>query len=78
MSTIILLENEKVYTKTRALIEIAKHLEGFPKSFVFLKIIPVRIRDFFYDIISKYRYRIFRNKENCKIPSSDVRKKFLS
>lgn len=77
LSTIILIENEKVLTKTTALIEIAKHLVGLPKLLVVFKIIPVKIRDFLYDIFSKYRYRIFGKKEDCKIPSSDVRKKYL-
>ena len=78
LSTIILIENEKVLTKTTALIEIAKYLVGLPKLVVFFKIIPVEIRDFFYDIFSKYRYSIFGKKQDCKIPSTDVKKKFLS
>lgn len=78
LSTIILLQHEKVYTKTNALIEIAKHLVGFPKIFVLMKIIPKGIRDFFYDVFSKYRYKLFGKKENCAIPTSDIRKKFLS
>lgn len=78
LSTIILLQDEKVYTKTTALMEIAKHLVGFPKIFVLMKIIPKAIRDFFYDVFSKYRYKLFGKKENCTIPTSDIRKKFLS
>lgn len=78
LSTIILIENEKVLTKTTALIEIAKHLVGLPKLLVCFKIIPVEIRDFLYDIFSKYRYRIFGKKENCTIPSNNIKMKFLN
>lgn len=78
LSTIILLKNDTVYTKTTALIEITEQLVGFPKLFVLLKIIPAGIRDVCYDVFSKYRYKLFGKKENCAIPTQEVRKKFLS
>lgn len=78
LSTIILINNKKVYTKTTALIEIAKHLVGFPKIFILMKIIPTIIRDFFYDAFSKYRYELFGKRNNCSIPSKDIKAKFLS
>ncbi len=78
LSTIVLVKEGKTFTKTTALIEIAKDLVGFPKMFVSMKIIPVGIRDFLYDVFSKYRYKLFGKKQNCALPTSDVKKKFLS
>lgn len=77
LSTIILLQEDKIYTKTNGLIEIAKKLVGFPRMFVLLKIIPNPIRDLLYDIFSKNRYRLFGKKNNCKMPSRKIRNKFL-
>lgn len=78
LSTVVLIKAGKVYTKTSALIEISKELVGFPKAFIVLRIIPKGIRDLFYDIFSKYRYRLFGKKMDCVIPTVEVRRKFLS
>lgn len=78
VNTIILLKDKKVYTKSSALIEIANQLAGIPKLLTVFKLIPVSLRDFLYDLFSKYRYRLFGRRKNCKIPSVKVRKKFLS
>lgn len=78
VNTIILLIDNKVYTKSTALIEISKHLYGIPKLLIIFKLIPVGLRDLIYDLFSKYRYRLFGRREKCSIPSVSVRNKFLS
>lgn len=78
LSTIILIKNEKeVYKESTAVIEIIKLLEGKPKIFLIIKIIPRTIRDFFYRIISKNRYKLFGKRESCMIPTEEIRNKFL-
>ncbi len=79
INTIILLKENQVYTKSTAVIEIARDLTGLPRLLILFKIIPVGVRDFVYDLFSKYRYRLFGKKNKaCNIPSNSVRKKFLS
>jgi predicted DCC family thiol-disulfide oxidoreductase YuxK len=78
LSTIIFIKNEKeVYKESTAVIEIIKLLEGKPKIFLIIKIIPRTIRDFFYQIISKNRYKLFGKRESCMIPTAEIRNKFL-
>jgi predicted DCC family thiol-disulfide oxidoreductase YuxK len=77
ISSVILIENQKVYTKTDAVIQIAKHLKGWPKIFRFIKFIPKPIRDFGYDIIAYNRYRLFGKRETCRIPEAFNRHRFL-
>ena len=78
LSTIIFIKNEKeVYKESTAVIEIIKLLVGKPKIFLIIKIIPRTIRDFFYRIISKNRYKLFGKRESCMIPTEEIRNKFL-
>ena len=77
IASVILIDQEKVYTKTDAVIQIAKHLSGWPKLFRLLKYIPKSIRDFGYDLIAKNRYALFGKKASCMIPDASIRHRFL-
>ena len=77
IASVILIDNEKVYTKTDAVIQIARHLKGWPRLFRFIKFIPKPIRDFGYDLIAKNRYILFGKKASCMIPDASIRHRFL-
>lgn len=77
IASVILIDQEKVYTKTDAVIQIAKHLSGWPKLFRLLKFIPKPIRDFGYDLIANNRYTLFGKKASCMIPGTSIRHRFL-
>ncbi|WGQ08651.1 DUF393 domain-containing protein [Pedobacter gandavensis] len=77
LNTIILLENGKTYYRSTAALRIARRLSGFwPLLYGFI-IIPPFIRDFFYQLISKNRYRIWGKQESCMVPSAALKSKFL-
>ena len=77
LQTVILLENGKIYTRSTAALRIARKLKGGWKLFYGFVIVPTFIRDFFYNVIAKNRYRWWGQKESCMVPTPDVRKKFL-
>jgi len=57
--SVLLIQDEKIYTKSSAVLHILKYLDGlWPLLYVFI-IVPRFIRDPVYDIIAKYRYRWF-------------------
>jgi predicted DCC family thiol-disulfide oxidoreductase YuxK len=76
-ASVILIDNEKVYTKTDAVIQIAICLKDWPRLFMWLKLIPKPIRDFAYDLIAKNRYRLFGKRQACSIPDESIRHRFL-
>ena len=73
----VLVSQNKVYKKSSAAFEIAKHLNGWPKIFAPLRILPVTLTNFFYDLIAKNRYKFFGKKEACRIPTKAEKSKFL-
>lgn len=78
LKSIVLLENDKIYTRSTAALRICRHLYGPSRLLYGFIIIPAFIRDIFYKIISKYRYRWFGKREECMIPTPEIRTKFLS
>lgn len=76
-STLILVSNGKYFTRSSAALRIAKEL-SFPYNLTSAFIvIPPFIRNFFYDIVSRNRYRWFGKKDACRIPSAEERAKFI-
>jgi len=65
--TIIYIIGEKYYQRSTAAIYILRDLGGIWKLFYGFIIIPAFIRDFFYNIIARNRYRIFGRREECSI-----------
>jgi predicted DCC family thiol-disulfide oxidoreductase YuxK len=78
IASVILIDQEKVYTKTDAVIQIANRLSGWPKLFRVLKFIPKSIRNFGYDLIAKNRYILFGKRPTCRIPEESIRHRFLA
>ena len=65
------------YRKSTAALEIARDLKGgysLLKNFLFL---PEGLRDRIYDFVAANRYKWFGKKDNCMIPSPELKSKFL-
>jgi len=76
-STLILIDGEKFFTRSSAALRIARNL-SMPYNLLYLFIIvPPFIRNIFYDIISRNRYKWFGKKESCRIPTAEERTKFI-
>ncbi len=76
--SIILIEDAKVYVHSTAALKIARNLDGIWSTFYVIIIVPKFIRDFFYKLFAKNRYKFFGKKDACMIPTAEVREKFLS
>ena len=77
VSTIYFIEQGKIYKQSAAVLRIARRLR-FPwfLGYGFI-IVPRFIRDFFYKLIARNRYRIFGQKETCRIPTPAEMARFL-
>lgn len=77
IDTIIYVYENQVFTKSTAVLMIARSL-NFPFNlFYSLIIIPKSVRNFFYTIIAKRRYHWFGKKDSCMIPSKEVKNLFF-
>ena len=65
------------YEKSTAALQIAKQLSGMlPLLSVFL-IFPKSFRDWIYDIIARNRYKWFGKKDQCMIPTPELKALFI-
>jgi predicted DCC family thiol-disulfide oxidoreductase YuxK len=73
----LLVENEKLYSRSSAVLKVAKHLGGGWKLLYAFIIIPTFIRDPIYNFIARNRYKWFGKKEECMIPTKELKERFL-
>ncbi len=75
--SVILLNDNQLYEKSAAALEITKHLSGLWKYLSIFSILPTFFLNFFYDVIAKNRYKIFGKSESCRMPTPELRERFL-
>ena len=75
--SVVLVQDGKVYKKSQAALRIAAKLKGGWKYLQFLEIVPAFISDTVYDFIGRNRYRFFGKRESCRLPSPEIRSRFL-
>lgn len=66
------------FIKSEAVFRIVKSL-SFPIRLLFVfNFIPTSIKNIFYDIIAKNRYKWYGRKEHCLLPSEDNSGKYIA
>lgn len=77
LGTIVLIENGLAYTRSTAVLRIARHL-GWPWKLLYgLRIIPRFLRDAIYTAIARRRYRWFGRRDYCPLPPPGLRERCL-
>jgi predicted DCC family thiol-disulfide oxidoreductase YuxK len=75
--SIVLIDGDKHFERSRAALEIARRLSGlWPAMYAFI-IVPPFLRNWVYDLIASNRYRWFGRKDECMIPTPELRSRFL-
>ena len=65
LKSVVYIKETKYYIRSAAVLNILKDLGGVWSLFYGFIIVPVFIRDFFYNVIAGIRYRIFGKKVSC-------------
>ena len=77
LMSIVLIEDDKVYEKSTAVLRIGKKLRA-PWNFLYsFIIIPKAMRDYIYYFIAKNRYKWFGKKDTCLPVSSKYKNRFI-
>lgn len=77
LNSIILITNNISYDKSTAALLISKQLNNGYKLIYYFIVIPKFIRDFVYNLIANNRYKWFGKQKSCKIPSLEIKNRFL-
>lgn len=75
--TFILIESEHCFQRSTATLRLFRKLNGlWPLLYLFI-VVPRPIRDFVYNMVAKYRYKLFGKRSDCFIPTPDIKSRFL-
>ena len=78
LGTVILVDGDGAHDRSTAALRLATHLRapwrwlGGP-----LLVLPRGFRDAVYDFVARHRYRWFGRREECLVPTPELRSRFL-
>ncbi|KAK7325236.1 hypothetical protein VNO77_29395 [Canavalia gladiata] len=68
ISSVVLVEKDRSYIKSEAVLKIMEYIDlPFPQLAFLLHFVPLFVRDFVYDNVANNRYLIFGRSESCEI-----------
>lgn len=76
--SLLFIENNKIHTKSSAVLHINKYLHGLWKVFFLFTIIPKRLRDWMYQYVANRRLKWFGKQKVCRIYPTHIQKRFLT
>ncbi|GLC88446.1 thiol-disulfide oxidoreductase DCC family protein [Lysinibacillus piscis] len=78
IDSMVLIEQDHAYIESTAALKICRNLDGgWPVCYAFI-IVPAPIRNYFYRLFAKHRYRLFGQTQHCMLPTPSQRQRFLS
>lgn len=75
--SIVLIEDDISFIKSTAALRICRQLSGMWKLLYVFIAVPRPVRDAVYDVIARNRYKWFGRKDQCDLPSAEIRSRFL-
>ena len=75
--SIVLIEGGRLYERSDAVLRIARRLSGFWSLVYVFVALPKPHRDALYGWIAANRYRWFGKQDACRIPTRELRARFL-
>jgi predicted DCC family thiol-disulfide oxidoreductase YuxK len=76
-NSVVYQHGEKIYTKSKAALKILNELGGIWKLASIFSLMPTALLDHLYDFIASHRYSWFGKKDQCFVPSPEIRARFL-
>lgn len=77
LNTFVLIEGNRYYTKSTAVLHLFKKLGYLWGLLYLLMIVPRPLRDMVYHWIARNRYKWFGKKDQCMMPTPDIKERFL-
>lgn len=78
LDSIVVIDGEQVHTHSSAALYIARHMSGLWPMLSALLAMPRPLRDVAYRAFAKRRYALFGKSEQCRIPTPELRRRFLA
>ncbi len=77
IESVIYIKHGRIYDRSNAALEVIKEFGPIWRLLLVFKVLPRPLRDALYDLIAKYRYKIFGKRDVCYVPERDISHRFL-
>jgi predicted DCC family thiol-disulfide oxidoreductase YuxK len=77
LENVALIADGQCYTKSTAALKVLDRLPGPWRAMRVFWIVPRPVRDFFYSLVARNRYRLFGKRDICMVPTPEQRARFL-
>lgn len=75
--SLVLIDENRYFIKSGAVLHIVDNLHYPWRIFYVFRFIPRFLRDFIYDFIAKYRYKLFGKRKSCRLPVGAEKERFI-
>ena len=75
--SIYYLDEKGLYSQSEAVVQILRRLGGVWAMLSIGGVVPLALRDTIYRVVATNRYRILGKRDTCRVPSEEVRSRFL-
>ena len=76
--SLVFIEEERFTVSSTAALRIYSYLDGWERHLQLLSVVPQPFRDAIYHFIAKYRYKWFGRREQCMVPTTELKERFLA
>ena len=76
--SLVFFEEERFTVSSTAALRIYSYLDGWERHLQLLSVVPRPFRDALYHFIAKYRYKWFGRREQCMVPTPELKERFLA
>ena len=78
LTTLILVEDGAAYVGSDAAVRIARRLDGPVRLLAAVAVVPRPLREAAYRYFATHRYAWFGRTDSCRVPTPEIRERFLS
>ena len=76
--SLVFFEEDRFSSSSTAALRIFSYLDGWERHLKILTVLPRPLRDAVYRFFAKYRYKWFGRREQCMVPTTELRERFLA
>lgn len=77
IDTLVFVEDGRVYLRSRAVLRALAHLPTPWRWLSWLAVVPAFLADPPYNLVARFRYRIWGQYDTCRIPTPEEASRFL-
>lgn len=78
LASIVYFRDGQIFKKSQAVLNLMSDMGGILKFLsLMLRAVPLVLADAVYDLVAKYRYRVFGQTETCRLPTPQEKPFFL-